>query len=617
MTDVIHLLPDAIANQIAAGEVVQRPGSVVKELLENAVDARSTSVQLIVRDAGKMLIQVIDDGAGMSETDARMCFERHATSKIRRSEDLFAIRTLGFRGEALASIAAVAQVELRTRRATDELGTLIRIEASALKTQEAVSCLPGTNLAVKNLFFNVPARRNFLRSNAVEMRHILDEFQRVALSHPEINLALYHNDAEVYNLSGGKLSHRIVSVFGKNYREQLAPCQEDTPYVKISGYVGKPEFSKKTRGEQFFFVNNRYIRHNYLHHAVTSAFEGLLADDSYAFYVLFIEIDPVHIDINVHPTKTEIKFDDERSVYAIISASVRKALGTHNISPSLDFGFNVNLGNFPVIDTEPASTRAVPVPHNFPPRQTPTERSNQRNWMALYQEFQQSFPKEKFPEESVDASHSALTFESKANTLSGNEPVTSQWRQTADPTIFQLHNRFIVTQVKSGMLIVDQQAAHERILYDTYLAVQNGHTAVSQQLLFPLTVPLNAGDFELFQEIMPEISNLGFVLDRLDNQAVLVRGIPADVPAGHEKELLEGLLEQFKWNQSEIQLNRRENIARSLARRASLRRGVKLTIGEMATLIDRLFASSNPNYAPDGSPTLVILDLEKINRFFH
>lgn len=615
MTDIIHLLPDALANQIAAGEVVQRPASVVKELLENSIDAHSTSIQLIVREAGKLLIQVIDDGIGMSETDARMSFERHATSKIRHSDDLFAIRTLGFRGEAMASIAAVAQVEMRTRRQSDELGTLLRIEASQLKTQESVACLPGTNLSVKNLFYNVPARRNFLRSNAVEMRHILDEFQRVALAHPEISFALYHNDIEVYNLQVSKLSHRIVSIFGKTYREQLAPCQEETPFVKVDGYIGKPEFAKKTRGEQFFFVNNRYVRHNYLHHAVMSAFEGLLPDDSYPFYVLFIEIDPVHIDINVHPTKTEIKFDDERAVYAIIRAAVKKALGSHNISPSLDFNFNVNLGHFPSFDTAPAPDK--PSTGFVENRKTPAEKQNHTNWMALYQEFQNSFPKEKFPEEKSSEQVSAtLTFESKANQMPAPESAHKYIRPTEEIITFQLHNRFIVTQVKSGMMIIDQQAAHERILYDKFSFYLNKQKGISQQSLFPQTVELNPSDFQLLMEIKEDVTNLGFVLRETGKYTVAVQGIPADIPPGTEKQLLEGLIEQFKWNQAEINLNNKENIARSLARRSAIKRGKKLLSGEMNKLVEQLLASSNPNYTPDGNPTLVLLNLEKINSFF-
>jgi DNA mismatch repair protein MutL len=615
MSDIIRLLPDALANQIAAGEVVQRPASVVKELLENAIDAGSTTIQLIVREAGKSLVQVIDDGSGMSETDARMSFERHATSKIKKSDDLFAIRTLGFRGEALASIAAVAQVELRTRRESEELGTLIRMEASQFKTQESVACLPGTNIAVKNLFFNVPARRNFLRSNPVEMRHILDEFQRVALANPQINFSLYHNDQEVYNLQAGKLSHRIVGIYGKVYREQLAPCQEETPFVTVTGYIGKPEFAKKTRGEQFFFVNNRYVRHNYLHHAVMTAFEGLLPEESYPFYVLFIEIDPVHIDINVHPTKTEIKFDDERSVYAIILASVKKALGTHNIAPSLDFGFNVNFPGLDVMPPAPSpadSYKSAATSYT----KTPLEKSNLNNWKALYQEFQNNFPKQEMPDEKDKESFSSLTFESKANDMPAAKAGSSPIPTEKDIATFQLHNRFIVAQVKSGMMLIDQHAAHERILYDRFIMHLHESTAVVQQLLFPVSIDLNPSDFLILTEIQEEITKLGFAFRLLGKHTVLIEGIPADVPSGNEKDLLEGLIEQFKWNKAQIDITAKENIIRSLARRSAVKKGVKLSSEEMHKLIEQLFSSTNPNYAPDGSPTLVVLNLEKINSFF-
>jgi len=659
MTNLIHLLPDSIANQIAAGEVVQRPASVVKELLENSVDAGATSIQLIVREGGKTLVQVIDDGMGMTETDARMSFERHATSKIRKSEDLFTIRTMGFRGEALASIAAVAQVEMRTRRREVELGTLIRMEGSELKAQETVTSLPGTNILVKNLFFNVPARRNFLKSNSVEMRHILDEFQRVALAHPEIAFSLYQNDLEAYNLPAGKLSHRIVGLFGKNYREQLAACQEETPFVSVTGYIGKPEFAKRTRGEQFFFVNKRYIRHNYLHHAVISAFEGLLPEDCHPFYVLFLDIDPVHIDINVHPTKTEIKFDDERSVYSIVLAAVKKAMGLYNIAPSLDFESDVNFmtsrnGSSSGEDNGKSWLDSRELTGK--PPKTPQQKSNETNWAKLYEEFQTAFRAEKnfegreisardkaavgalpltnppvrdttnddafldvFPEEKPQVqplvqSGESLTVGSKANDMLAPNVESAPYGE--ERITFQLHQRYILTQVKSGMLLIDQQAAHERVLYEKYLATLKEKNGTAQQMLFPQTVTLNPADFQLVMEIADEIRNLGFVFDALGHHTLLVHGIPADVPQGSEQELLEGLIEQFKSHQSELKLDKRENLARSLARRSAIKPGVRLSVTEMNALIDQLFASSNPHYAPGGNRTLVTMNLEKIAGLF-
>lgn len=638
MNNIIQLLPDSIANQIAAGEVVQRPASVVKELLENAVDAHAKHIQLIVKDAGRTLVQVIDDGVGMTETDARMCFERHATSKIRQANDLFAIRTMGFRGEAMASIAAVAQVELRTRQAADEIGTLVRIEASELKAQEAVSTPVGTCVSVKNLFYNVPARRNFLRSNAVEMRHILDEFQHVALAHPEIAFSLYQSDLETYNLPAGKLSQRVTGLFGKPYRDQLIPCQEGTDYVSITGYLSKPEFAKKTRGEQFFFVNKRYVRHNYLHHAIMTAYEGLLPDESYPFYVLFIEIDPSHIDINVHPTKTEIKFDDERAIYAVVQSAVRKALGMHHLAPVLDFdvssGFMFNPttenrvngsglkttgdttsegeteGRNTVIVRDSAVNRSNPAFVEADYRQ----QNNHKNWKALYEDFQEAFPSEKV--QSGDSEQIVLTLESKVNRLPGDTISPPAERLEQENVAYQLHQSYIVAQVSNGIMLIDQRAAHERILYEKFLQTLSKRNGTSQQVLFPKVVELNPADFELLSEITDEIKSLGFEIGILGRNTVAVQGIPADAPVGNEKELLEGLIEQFKWHQAELNLGRRENIARSLAKRSAIRHGHRLTSPEIQMLIAGLFASSNPNYTPDGTPTLVILTMDKIDSFF-
>jgi DNA mismatch repair protein MutL len=632
MLDIIQLLPDSIANQIAAGEVVQRPASVVKELLENAIDAGATNVQLIVREAGKTLIQVIDDGTGMSETDARMCFERHATSKIRTSDDLFKIKTMGFRGEAMASIAAVAQVEMRSRRAVDELGILIRIEASEIKQQEAVSMEKGTNIQVKNLFFNVPARRNFLKSNPVEMRHILDEFQRVSLANAEIAFSLYHNDSEIYNLPVGKLSRRIVDLFGKNYREQLAPCEEETSFVSVRGYVGKPEFSKKTRGEQFFFANNRFIKNGYLNHAVMSAFEGLIPDGTHPFYVLFIEIDPIHIDINVHPTKTEIKFDDERTVYAIVQAAVRKAMSQHNLTPSLDFETDVNytqnifnFGNSPFgnQDNKAEIARGEGGASTYArPEVTPREKSNLTNWNKLYEGLEkgtQGFEKQGVRQEMFELGkefeHSSSVLQSKANSIPDNR--LQRGNRDSEATTFQIHNRYIVSQVKSGMLLIDQRAAYERILYEKFSQHLQKHNGASQQLLFPTTVRLTPVDFHLLLEIQDEIRNLGFVLSVTDHESFTVNGIPADSPDENEQAMIEGLLEQFKHNEAHLHLDKSENVARSMAKRTAGRFGNHaLTVLEMNALVEQLFASSNPSYTPSGGQTMKILSLEEIAGLF-
>ncbi|MFY7828900.1 MAG: DNA mismatch repair endonuclease MutL [Flectobacillus sp.] len=637
MLDIIQLLPDSIANQIAAGEVVQRPSSVVKELLENSIDAEATQIQLIVREAGKNLIQVIDNGKGMSETDARMCFERHATSKIRTSDDLFKIRTMGFRGEAMASIAAVSQVELKTRRSTDELGTMVRIEASELKAQEAISTPEGTNLLVKNLFYNVPARRNFLKSNPVEMRHIIDEFQRVALANPDIAFSLYHNDAEIYNLPSGKLSRRIVDLFGKSYREQLAPCEEETSFVTVRGFVGKPQFAKKTRGEQFFFANNRFIKNSYLNHAVMSAFEGLMPEGSHPFYVLFIEIDPVHIDINVHPTKTEIKFDDERTVYAIVQAAVRKSMSQHNLAPSLDFDTNINYSNqfFSFNNAPTPTSTAVPSKMNqadfdserpfAKPEMSPREKSNLSNWNKLYEGLDstvESFEQKRVEQSSFNFRNEEdypesqpFTLKSKANDLLESRPLRSS--QDSDATTFQIHNRYIISQVKSGMLLIDQRAAYERILYEKFVQYLQKNNGTSQQLLFPSTIKLTPADFHLLVEIQDEVRNLGFDLSVIGHDSFIVNGIPADSPDENEQALIEGLLEQFKRNESELHLDRVENLARSMAKRSAGRFGMsRLSNQEMNTLVEQLFASSNPSYSPSGELTMKILGLAEIANIF-
>ena len=629
MLDIIQLLPDSIANQIAAGEVVQRPASVVKELLENSIDAKATTIQLIVREAGKSLVQVIDNGLGMSETDARMCFERHATSKIRTSEDLFKIRTMGFRGEAMASIAAVSQVEMRTRRAVDELGILIKMDASELKAQESVATPEGTSIQVKNLFFNVPARRNFLKSNPVEMRHIIDEFQRVALANPTIAFSLHHNDAEIYNLPAGKLSRRIVDLFGKGYREQLASCEEETSFVSVRGYVGKPEYAKKTRGEQFFFANNRFIKNSYLNHAVMSSFEGLIPEGSHPFYVLFIEIDPIHIDINVHPTKTEIKFDDERTVYAIVQAAVRKAMSQHNLMPSLDFETDVNFANnlFQMSGNSPFETKAMPSTANTFSRSEPPmkERSSLTNWNKLYEglgrqieDFEKKEPQ--IEQVSLDLGQTttestSFLFKSKANDIGANRPQRAS--QDSEASTFQIHNRYIISQVKSGMLLIDQRAAYERILYEKFSQHLQKNGGASQQLLFPTKVKLTTADFHLLLEIQDEIRNLGFVLSVVEHDSFLVNGIPADSPEENEQEMIEGILEQFKRNENELHLDKAENLARAMAKRSAGRFGNHpLSVLEMNTLVEQLFASSTPSYTPSGEITMKILSLSEMAELF-
>ena len=611
MTDIIQLLPDAIANQIAAGEVVQRPASALKELLENAVDAGATQVQVVVKDAGKQLIQVIDNGKGMSATDARMSFERHATSKIRTSQDLFAIRTFGFRGEALASIAAVAQVELKTRQTDAELGTLIQIEGSDVKRQEPIAAPVGTSVSMKNLFFNVPARRNFLKSNPVEMRHIVEEFQRVALSYPEVAFSLFQQDLEVFSLSSGKLSQRIVGLFGKNYQGQLVPCDEETPHLNVKGYIGKPESAKKTRGEQFFFVNNRFIKSTYLHHAVSSAFDGLIANDQHPFYVLFLDIDPAHIDINVHPTKTEIKFEDERTVYAVIRSAVKQALGAHHVTPSLDFSLDVNFQeNW---TNNPETKVQVDREYSYKTFNTPEfKQSSVSGWERLFEGNPNPVPSS-LPD--PDEDQEILTFPSRASADEPRFMIPRQDEESAGTT-FQVELSYVVAQMSTGLLIIDQQSSHERILYERYSRQILSAQGASQQCLFPPTVQLNAGDFALVMDMLPELQSLGFVVEEFGKDTVLIQGVPADVPVKNEKELFEGLIEQFKNFKNQLSLDKRENLARSLSRRSSIKKGQKLNPQEMETLVGQLFACQNPNYSPAGNKTFVKLDLSSIHSFF-
>ena len=598
MPDIIHLLPDSIANQIAAGEVVQRPASAVKELIENSLDAGATQIKLFVKEAGKTLIQIIDNGTGMSETDARMSLERHATSKIRTTDDLFRLRTMGFRGEALASIAAVSQFELKTRQAHTDLGTQILVEGSEIKNQSPVACEKGTNISVKNLFFNIPARRNFLKSNPVEMRHIIEEFQRLALAHSAVAFQLRHDEELIYDLPPAKLSQRIVALFGKSFQEQLAPCQEETTLVKITGYIGRPESARKTRGEQFIFVNQRFIRNNYLNHAVTSAFEGLLPDGNFPFYVLFIEIDPKHIDVNVHPTKTEIKFDDERAVYGVVWAAVKQALSTHNLAPAIDFKADINL----VGKLNQSITKEQFIDEQFSNSLT---RSNLQNWEKL---FENEVPASKLFQR-AEQEGNALRFESALNKADNEE------KPSEEQGLFQFQQKYIVRASKSGLMIIDQQAAHERVLFEKYLARQKGGAGNSQQSLFPQTVTLTAADYALAMEIEQELIGLGFRFEIFGKNAVLVTGIPTGV-TGTEKELFEGLIEQFKKNQAELQLPVRDNLALALARRAAIKSGQKLLPEEIKSVVEGLFACAKPNFSPDGRPTFFTFETSKIESYF-
>lgn len=615
MADIIQLLPDAIANQIAAGEVIQRPASVVKELLENSIDAGATSIQLIVKDAGKTLIQVIDNGCGMSPTDARMSFERHATSKIQEAKDLFHIRTMGFRGEAMASIAAIAQVEMRSRRQADELGTRLVIEDSEVKVQESCQCAAGTNTSVKNLFYNVPARRNFLKSTSVEMRHILDEFQRVAIAQSDIFFSLHHNGNEVFHLPKGNLRQRLVAIFGNNCNKKLVPVSEETDVLKLEGYVGKPEFAKKTRGEQFLFVNQRFIKSNYLNHAIMSAYEELLNKENYPLYVIFLEMDPARIDINVHPTKQEIKFEDERIVYNYLKVAVRHALGQYSITPTLDFDQEASFTNsYPGVKTPPPAEKTIDSigggkggsPSASKSHSDRLESSNLRNWKSVYEGL------DSFDEQEEKG---AMTIESEWSESSPLDDASNSFSKQQKQA-YQIHNSFIVSQIKSGYLLIDQQAAHERILYERFLAVLNEKENYTQKQLFPKTIEVSPAEVALMQDILPQINQLGFDIQDFGNNSFVIHGIPADLQgAKNEQQIIEKLLEQYKAN-LDLKLDLTENLARSMAKSSSIKRGQLLTVQEMQDLIDRLFACQVPYKSPTGRHCFITYNLEDLEKRF-
>jgi DNA mismatch repair protein MutL len=615
MEDIIRLLPDSIANQIAAGEVVQRPASVVKELLENSIDAGATEIKLVIREAGKSLVQVIDNGIGMSPTDARMSLERHATSKIRTAEDLFRIKSMGFRGEALASIAAVAHVELKTRRESDELGLNLEVQASEVKNQAAVAMNNGTSIAVKTLFFNIPDSRNFLKSNPVEQRHIHDEFQRVAIANPEVRFMFINHDEEVYNLEPGKLGKRIVKLFHKNHQHQLIPCQEETPSISIRGYVGKPEFAKKTRGEQFFYVNKRFIKNGYLHHAVVNAYQGMIKEDHHPFYVIFIEMDPAHVDINVHPTKTEVKFDDDRMLYGVIASAVKQALASFNVAPSLDFSTDVNFEHFSRVGQEQRTSKADRNYTSF--RDLDSSREKIKNWEMLYQQADEEIYREmQKAKKELPASAPEKPAEKTFQSDLGNVAVSKEFETAARSAALSIHGKYLIKQVKSGMVVIDRKAAYERILFEQYLNRIRSQQSISQSCLFPQQLNLNSSDMSLVREIAAEIKQLGFDFDELGDHTIVIRGVPGELSNGSETEIFEGLIEQFKYNQKQLDLDNKENLARSLAKRTAGRLNSQLQPEEINGIFDQLFACQQPNYAPDGQPTFVVLGLEKIAALF-
>lgn len=597
MPDIIRLLPDSVANQIAAGEVVQRPASAVKELLENSIDAGATEIQLIVKDAGKTLIQVIDNGKGMSETDARMAFERHATSKIQSAEDIFAITSRGFRGEALASIAAVAQVDLKSKTEGQDLGTHIHIEASHVTQQDYCNCPQGSQIEIKNLFYNIPARRNFLKSNHVELRHIIDEFERVAIPHPDIHFSFTHNGDDLFDLPKAGLRQRIVNVFGSKFNEKLVPVEEETPILKISGFIAKPEFSKKTRGEQFFFANNRFIKNNYLHRAVVNAFEGLISEDSHPSYFLFLELDPARIDVNIHPTKTEIKFDDEKAVHTIIRTAVKHALGQYNVAPSLDFNTDSQFAMPLPAKGTPIEPPGVLVDTNFNPFNKPSSprpkpnRQPQQDWEQVMANL---------PEIETGPQQEVLDI----------EPIQVQKNYT------QIASKYILTAHGEGMIVIHQQRAHERIVFEQLIKSLESKSIPSQQLLFPQNMSFSPSDFILMQALMPKLQEIGFDMDKFGKNEVIINGIPLYLDAAQLEKVLEQLVESEK-NHQKDKTDQYEEVAKVVARVSSIKTGHQMNQEEMQHLVDELFACQSPYFSIYGKPIVVNLQLEDLDKSFN
>ena len=603
MPDIIHLLPDSVANQIAAGEVIQRPASVIKELVENSIDAGSRSVKVIVRDGGKTSIQVIDNGCGMSVTDARMCFERHATSKIRTAGDLFAIHTLGFRGEALASVASIAQVTLLTRKHDQELGTALMISGSTVESQETSACNPGTSFSVKNLFYNVPARRKFLKTNNAELKHIIYEFQRIALANPDVEFLLESNETEVYNLPATNLKQRIVHIFGKSMNQNLTTIDTDTSIVRIGGYIGKPENARRTPGEQFFFINGRYMRHPYFHKAVMSSYEKILPPETIPSYFIFLEADPDTIDINIHPTKTEIKFENELAIFQILMACTREALGRFNLIPSIDFDAEKAI-EFPISRRDdPFRVPEISYNRDYNPFDEEMkysgslQQNNLKSWEKLY--TTDGLPvSEIFPPSQPEQQQLSLT------------------PQNHTDTFIQLKCRYILTPVKSGLMVIDQHRAHERILFEKFIRSLAMNYPLAQHTLFPETIELNEADYIILKEIMEDLHTIGFDIRDFGSNSIVIGGYPGDSHNENPRELIEKFLEIYKSTETDIKVSVREKIARSLASAGAFNYGEVLSPIAMQDLVDNLFACESPGYSPSGKPVISIIGIEELERKF-
>ena len=624
MPDKILLLPDNIANQIAAGEVIQRPASAVKELLENAVDAGATEIKLIINDAGKSLVQVIDNGGGMSETDARMSFERHATSKITTIDDLFHIKTMGFRGEALASIAAVAQVELKTKRLDDETGTYIEIENSVVKKQEPIAVSEGTSIAMKNLFFNVPARRNFLKSNTAEMRHIVDEFTRVALAFPQVFFSLTANNQQIFHLEAGNLKQRILQLLGNTYNTKLVSVKEDTDYMNIYGFVGKPDTAKKTRGDQYFFVNNRFIKSAYLNHAVMNAYQEMITKDSFPMYVLFIDLDPTQVDVNVHPTKQEIKFEDEKIIYAFVQAAVKHALAQFSVTPTLDFELDASIQQLssiqqPFTEEKKSAATSGSIFKGFTEKNRahfiePTNRSELKHWRDFYESRESGAGSQ---ESGENVQQSMLNAQHSHEVSPIHHSLPDTYRDTIhDSSLTQVHNEYILSQTSAGFILINQQAAHERVIYERLQEAAKGKAVATQRSMFPVTIELAPADTVLLEDLMNDLQQLGYMIEPFGKNTFVIQGTPADVTQGNEKQVIDSLLEQYKHFSNDLKFSKREKLIRSLAWQQSIKAGRQLSEKEMEALVEDLFKCKQPNSSPDGNPTYLEFKKEQLEKMF-
>jgi len=599
MPDIIRLLPDAVANQIAAGEVIQRPASVVKELVENAIDAGSTEIKIIVKDAGKSFIQIIDNGCGMSDTDARLAFERHATSKIKEAQDLFAIQTMGFRGEALASIAAIAHVELKSRLHDQELGTHILVEGSEVKKQESVNCPKGSNFLIKNLFFNVPARRKFLKTNSTELRHIIEEVQRVALSHSHIHFLLIHNDVEIYNLPATNLKQRIVNILGKASVQNLISIKNETTLAKITGFIGKPEFAKKTPGDQFFFVNKRYMKHPYFYRAVMRAYENILPDDTIPSFFIYFDVDPANIDINIHPTKTEIKFENEQAMWQILAASIKESLGKYNVVPSIDFDTEVSID----IPVRKKDDLVEPPKISINPNYNPFEENQQKKQKENLESWEDIYPKQ--------TDFEMISSNINRNELPGFDNLENQSK------FLQIKNKYILLQVKSGIMLIDQQRAHQRIIYEEMMFRLTNKKATTQRLIFPETMDLSPIETNILKHLNKELRQLGFEIDNINDNRFVINGVPGEFENVKVRLLLDALMNEYKQNEQEISAKMNEWMLTIMSKFASVNYGKKLSQQEMNNIFDRLFACQIPNYTPDGKTIVSILSEEDLENLFN